>query len=119
VVLLGVEETPLEKATRHAMTGARIVAGQKLLIAELRANGRDTTSAEALLDRFIATQSIFEDDMRAAIKKSDMSKRDSAPIMLVSFEHTYASRSAKMERIARAMSAGWMTRARQATCNAT
>jgi hypothetical protein len=65
------------------MNGARILARHRRLIAELRADGHDTTSAEALLSTLIATKHIFEDHMRAAIKESGLSKRDSAPIMLV------------------------------------
>jgi hypothetical protein len=111
-----VDETPLEKATRHAMIGAHIVARHKLLIARLRAHGHDTTSAEALLATLIATQRIFEEHMRAALKESGLDKRGTASIMPVSFQpshDTYEPRSAKMERVARAMSAGWMIRAAQ------
>ena len=111
---LGVEETPLEKAIRHAMTGACILARHKRLIAELRADGHDTTSAEALLERFIATQHIFEDHMRAFLKESGLGKRDGASIVPVTIQpshDTYEPRSAKMERFARALSAGWMIRA--------
>jgi hypothetical protein len=105
----GVEETPLEKATRHTMTGARIVARQELLMIR-RAHGHDTGAAEALLDRFIATQHIFEDDMRAALKASGLDKRGSVAISPPAYE----PRSAKMERFAQALSVGWMTRAAQA-----
>jgi hypothetical protein len=72
---LDVDETPIEKAVRHAMNGARIVARHKLLIAELRADGHDTTSAEALPTTLIATQQIFEDHMCSAIKESGFDKR--------------------------------------------
>ena len=110
------EETPLEKAIRHAMNGARILARHRRLIAELRADGHDTTSAEALLATLIATQHIFEDHMRAVLKESGLNKRGSASMMPVSFQpshDTYEPHSAKMERVARAMSAGWMIRAAQ------
>jgi hypothetical protein len=99
------------------MNGAHIVARHRRLIAELRADGHDTTSAEALLATLIATQHIFEDHMRAVLKESGLGNRDSASIMPVSFQpghDTYEPRSAKMERVARAMSAGWMIRAAQA-----
>src|SRR5262249_15986723 len=112
----GVEETPLEKATRHAMNGARILARHKRLIAELRADGHDATSAEALLTTFISTQHIFEDHLRALVKESGLANRDSAPIMPVPFRRSHDTcepRSAKMERIAGAMCAGWMVRAAQ------
>src|SRR5262249_5875477 len=99
------------------MNGARILARQKRLIAELQADGHDTTSAEALLSTLISTQRIFEDHMRDAIKTSGLRNRDSAPIIVGSFPQTYATRSAKMERIARAMSAGWMMRAGKAQTN--
>ena len=117
VYKLGVEESPLEKATRHAMNGARILARHRRLIAELRADGHDTTSAEALLATLIATQHIFEDHMRAALKVSGLDKRGSASIMPVSFQPSHdigEPRSAKMDRFARALSAGWMIRAAEA-----
>jgi hypothetical protein len=99
------------KATRHAMNGARIVARHKRLIAELRADGHNTTFAEALLERFIATQHIFEDHLRAALEESGLDKRGSVPRVPISPKPAYEPRSAKMERIAQAMSAGWMRRA--------
>src|SRR5215469_13935006 len=104
-------------AARHVMTGAGILARHRRLIAELRAGGHDTTSAEALLATLIATQHIFEDHMRAARNESGLGDRHSSSIMPVSFQpghDTYEPRSAKMERVARAMSAGWMIRAAQA-----
>ena len=107
------EETPLEKATRHAMNGARIVASHKRLIAELRADGHDTTSAESLLATLIATQHIFEDHMRAVLKESGPGKRDSGPVSFQPSHETSKPRSVKMERFARALSAGWMARAAQ------
>src|SRR5262249_46281161 len=99
------------------MNGARIVARHRRLIAELQADGHDTTPAEALLGTLLATQQIFEDHMRAALKESGRGKRDRASIMPVSFrqsDNADEPRSAKMERVARAMSAGWMIRVGQA-----
>jgi len=98
------------------MIGARILACQKRLIAELRADGHDTTSAEAVLSTLIATQHIFEDHVRLILKENGLGKRESASIMPVSFQPSHYSnepRSAKMDRVACAMSAGWMIRAAQ------
>ena len=98
------------------MSGARVLARHRRLIAELRADGHGTTSAEALLSTLIATQHIFEDHMRALLKESGLGKCGSASIMPVSFQPSYDAyelRSVKMECVARAMSAGWMIRAAQ------
>ena len=114
---MGVDETPLEKATRHVMIGARILACQKRLIAELQADGHDTTSAEALLSTLVATQHIFEDHVCLILKENGLGKRDSPSMKLVPFRashDTYEPRSMKMDRVARALCAGWMVRAAQA-----
>jgi len=98
------------------MNGARILARQKRLIAELRADGHDTSSAESILMTLIATQHIFEDHMRAAIKESGLSKRVSASIMPVPFRPSHDTcepRSVKFARIAGSLCAGWMIRAAQ------
>ena len=109
------EETPLEKATRHVMNGVRILARQRRLIAQLQADGRDTILAEALLSTLIATQDIFEDDLQEH-EKSGLGNRVSKAMTPVSSRpghDTCEPRSVKLERIARAMSVG-MARAAQA-----
>jgi|SRR5262249_28868434 len=103
-------------AARHVMTGARILARHRRLIAELRADSHDTTSAEALLTTLIATQHIFEDHMRA-LKESSFGKRDTASMGSVPFwpsHDTCEPRSVKFARIASALCAGWMVRAGRA-----
>jgi len=98
------------------MNGARILARHRRLIAELRADGHDTTSAEALLATLISTQQIFEEHMQA-LKESGLGKRETESILLALSQpsnDTYEPRSAKMDRVARAMSAGWIMRAGQA-----
>src|SRR5262245_39196573 len=103
-------------AARHVMTGASILARHRRLIAELRSDGHDTASAEALLATLIATQHIIEDHMRA-LRESGLRKRNSAPMMAVPFRPSHDTcepRSGKFARIARALCAGWMTRAAQA-----
>jgi len=55
-----------EMAARHVLEGRRIVAGQKALIERMRASGADTNDAESLLNSFIGSLAIFEDDLRAA-----------------------------------------------------
>src|SRR5262249_29078277 len=103
VVFSGMEETPLEVAAQHAMNGARIVARQRRLIAELQTDGHDTDYAEALLTTFLTSQAIFEEHWLAMVKESGHTNRDVASMTPVSF-----LRKEKMERIARAISAGWM-----------
>src|SRR5262249_22525236 len=95
------DEGPIETAARHAMDGALIVARQKRLIAELRMDGHDTVYAEELLTTFLTSQAIFEDHWLALVKERDATHRDVASMTPVSF-----LRSEKMERIARAISAG-------------
>jgi hypothetical protein len=105
------EETLLEKAARHVLTGAHILVRHRQLIAELEADGHDTTSAEALLETFIASQHIFEDHLKSLLKESGLSNLDHAAPPPILVRRSGESRQVKFERFARALSAGWMARA--------
>jgi hypothetical protein len=111
------EETLLEKAARHAMTGARILLRHRHLIAELKADGHDTTAVEALLRTFAASQKLFEDHLRALLKERGLGNLDNALPTLVLVRRSDEPRQVKFERYARALSAGWMARARRSGVN--
>jgi hypothetical protein len=57
-------ESILDVARRHVVDGRRIVATQRLRIERLRADGRDTESAERILRLFERSQDIFEKHLR-------------------------------------------------------
>jgi len=59
-------ESKREMAIRHVLEGRRIVARQNALIEKLRVSGLDTNDAKSLLNSFIGSLMIFEDDLRAA-----------------------------------------------------
>jgi len=59
-------ESKREMAIRHVLEGRRIVARQKALIEKLRVSGLDTNDAKSVLNSFIGSLMIFEDDLRAA-----------------------------------------------------
>src|SRR5262249_24973298 len=63
-------ESKREMALRHVLEGRRIVARQKALIETMRVRGLDTNDAESLLNSFIGSLTIFEDDLRAASSRS-------------------------------------------------
>jgi hypothetical protein len=67
-------ESKVEMAFRHVVQGRRIVARQRQLVEWLALNGRDTTSAEQILDSFVRTLAIFEDDLTRL--SAQESKRD-------------------------------------------
>lgn len=52
----------LALAEKHVMAGARIVARQRELVAELVRDGHDTTEARRLLGQFEEVQSMYEAD---------------------------------------------------------
>ncbi|HZD92199.1 MAG TPA: hypothetical protein VE224_19050 [Pseudolabrys sp.] len=56
-------ETAHERALRHVTCGRRIIAAQQKRIEQLRAQGKDTSRAQALLEQFERSQAIFEDDL--------------------------------------------------------
>ena len=62
-------ESKDEIALRHVLEGRRIVARQKALIERMRTTGLDTNDAESLLNSFIGSLAIFEDDLSAAKAK--------------------------------------------------
>jgi hypothetical protein len=53
----------LDVAKRHVVRGREIVAKQRMLIASIRSKGRDSGSAEDLLQAFERTLAIFESDL--------------------------------------------------------
>lgn len=55
----------LDIARRHVVRGREIVAKQRALIASIRDRGRDSASAEDLLQSFERTLGIFEADLAA------------------------------------------------------
>jgi hypothetical protein len=69
-------ESKVEMAFRHVVQGRRIVARQRQLVEWLALNGRDTTSAEQILDSFVRTLAIFEDDLTRL--SAQESKRDTS-----------------------------------------
>jgi hypothetical protein len=69
-------ESKVEMAFRHVVQGRRIVAHQRQLVEWLALNGRDTTSAEQILDSFVRTLAIFEDDLTRL--SAQESKRDTS-----------------------------------------
>lgn len=50
-------------AKRHVERGRAIIAQQWDLIQQLKARGTNTDRSEALLNTFLATQEIFEQDL--------------------------------------------------------
>jgi hypothetical protein len=67
-------ESKVEMAFRHVVQGRRIVARQRQLVEWLALNGRETTKAEQILDSFVRTLAIFEDDLTRL--SAQESKRD-------------------------------------------
>ena len=55
----------LDIARRHVVRGREIVSKQRALIASIRDRGRDSASAEDLLQSFERTLGIFEADLAA------------------------------------------------------
>jgi hypothetical protein len=56
-------ETRLEAAQRHVRQGQLIVEAQEALVFRIRASGGDSAQAENILLAFVASQSIFEEDL--------------------------------------------------------
>jgi hypothetical protein len=54
------KESLLDVTRSHVLDGRQIVANQRLRIERLRAEGRDTESAERILGAFERSQEIFE-----------------------------------------------------------
>jgi hypothetical protein len=59
-------------ACRDVLVGRRAVEKQRNLIAEEKAQGRDTKSSEDLLASFERTQVIFEDNLKRIRATSDL-----------------------------------------------
>jgi hypothetical protein len=58
------EVNSLEVARRHVLDGRQLVADQRLRLERLRADGRNTDSAERILGLFERSQDIFETHLR-------------------------------------------------------
>ncbi len=69
-------ESKVEIAFRHVVQGRRLVARQRRLVERLALNGRDTTNAEQILDLFVRTLALFEDDLNRL--SAQESKRDTS-----------------------------------------
>jgi hypothetical protein len=67
-------ESKVEMVFRHVAQGRRVVARQRQLVERLALNGCDTTDAEQILDLFVRTLAIFEDDLTRL--SAQESKRD-------------------------------------------
>jgi len=63
-------------AFRHVVQGRRLVARQRQVVERLALNGCDTTNAEQILDLFVRTLAIFEDDLTRL--SAQESKRDTS-----------------------------------------
>ena len=55
-------------AQRHVMTGRRIVARQRRLVLATLARGHDAAASQHLLETFLVTQAILEDDLAAILR---------------------------------------------------
>lgn len=58
-----VDESKVAQATRHVLTGRRIVQSQRSVVANLKEAGLDTALAESLLDQFERVLATFEEDL--------------------------------------------------------
>jgi hypothetical protein len=58
-------------AQDHVISGQRIVARQRQLIADIRVRGGDCAKAEELLSAFERSLAIFEDDLASVQKKAN------------------------------------------------
>jgi hypothetical protein len=58
-------------AYKHVTKGRRIVAGQRELIAEIRARGGECEKAEDLLSTFERSLAIFEDDLAQILVRGE------------------------------------------------
>jgi hypothetical protein len=63
-------ESKVEMAFRHVVQGRRLVARQRHLVERLSLNGCNTRNAEQLLDLFVGTLNIFEDDLRRLLESN-------------------------------------------------
>lgn len=63
-------ESKVEMAFRHVVQGRRLVARQRHLVERLALNGCNTTNAKQLLDLFVRTLNIFEDDLRRLLESN-------------------------------------------------
>ena len=59
-----------EQALRHVLRGRIIIERQRALIERRKALGADTKQSEELLDRFEASQVIFEEDLHRFSRES-------------------------------------------------
>ena len=66
-------ETYLEMAQRDVSEGRTLVERHRAFIAKLRAAGRPTHRAEALLESCERSLQIFEDDLAVVLRKSSSS----------------------------------------------
>jgi hypothetical protein len=58
------DDERLIQAVRHVAEGKRIVARQRALVTRLKASGVSAFAAEEMLQTFLRSQAIFEDDLR-------------------------------------------------------
>ena len=64
-------ETTLELISTHVASGARLMARQKQVIAELKEKGADIGEAERTLDQLSACLRVFENQWLAILKKQN------------------------------------------------
>ena len=64
-------ETTLELISSHVASGARLMARQKQIIAELKAKGADIGEAERTLAQLSACLGTFENQWLAILKKQN------------------------------------------------
>jgi hypothetical protein len=65
------EESTLELISSHVASGARLMAREKQIIAELQARGADASEAERTLAMLSACLRVFEDQWLAILKKEN------------------------------------------------
>ena len=65
------EESTQELIRSHVASGARLMAREKQIIAELRARGVDASEAERTLAMLSACLRVFEDQWLAILKKEN------------------------------------------------
>ena len=71
-------ETPVEQSVRHVREGEAHLERQRLLIAELRADGHPTDQAEALLAALERTQETHKAHLRELVERLEASAATAA-----------------------------------------
>jgi len=64
-------ESTLDLISSHVATGARLMAREKQIIAELKERGADTSEAERTLAQLSACLRVFEDQWLTLLKKQN------------------------------------------------